>query len=415
MDRKVLIRSFFAAAVAAAFIFSGAAASAAGKTEEAELENILCVRAASEGKTSETAITPELISELIECGKDRIFEKFAGRYEKQDSFFFDCIVVSDAGLIFYFDNESKKPDWLKCDARASFNGARAGMDFGEIMKKLGRVPVVETAHYRGFEILYKFDDFYLRFSSFKPDGGESEVTIFSSRKIGHHLKNRTALTDDKPPKFKREKVPPVKDEADRDPELARAVSELKRAVKEKNYEVLLSYVDDGIGYSFGEEGKKPGFTAYWKLDKNPGKSRIWRELDQVFKLGGGKYSDEGEHGASYTTPYTFNSYIPLDEFTYQLITGSDVNVRRQPGLGSHVIEKLSYEAVYTQFAFNQEFTEDMSFDEISNERPLWRKVATASGKVGYVHGEYVRSRVDYRLAMSRKKGGWKVTCFVAGD
>ncbi len=373
--------------------------------------NVVCSKTI--GGASQNTITPDLISEIIDYDKNQILKRFGDKHDTLDSLSY-CYICKKAGLIFYFDSESKKADWLKCEGRVLFNGAKAGMNFKDIMKKLGRTRIMKTNQYRGFEITYKINNFYLCFSSFEPDGSQSVATIFSQRKMERKLNCRNTQDDKKPPKFRKTKVLPKKDEAYKDPSLKKTLNELKRAVDEKNYEVLVSYISDEIHpLDLG----KDCFIKNWRLDSNPKNSHIWHELKEVFKLGGGTYypSQNSEIEESYIAPYIDTSDAAvLDDFDFHYVTGENVSIRVRPNADSKIIGRLSYEGVYTQFNFNNHDLENLSYDEIINHRPLWYKIVTASGKFGYVYGN-LRSSLDIKLGMRKQAGGWKITYFIEGD
>ena len=383
------------------------------ETELGKIPNVVCSKTI--GGASRNTITPDLISEIIDYNKNQILKRFGDKHDTLDSLSY-CYICKNSGLIFYFDSESKKADWLKYAGRVSFNGAKAGMNFKNIMKKLGRTRIMKTKQYRGFEITYKINNFYLSFSSFEPDGNQSVATIFSQREMERKLNCRNTQDDKKPPKFRKRKVLPKKDEAYKDPSLKKTLNELKRAVDEKNYEVLVSYISDEI-YPRDSGLGKDGFIKNWSLDSNPKNSTIWHELKEVFKLGGGTYypSQNSEIEESYKAPYIDTSDAAvLDDFDFHYVTGENVNIRVRPNADSKIIGRLSYEGVYTQFNFNSHDLERLSYDEIINNRPLWYKIATASGKFGYVYGN-LRSSLDFRLGMRKQAGGWKITYFVEGD
>lgn len=359
----------------------------------------------------------EEIKWLLENPQKAVIEKYGDKCKKISANFYDYFLIEKPGLIVYYDYESERASWVKCEGLKELPEYAPGADFAAIGRALGPAAVVEKREYRGYEAVYDAGDVYLRFSSFEKDGKNSDLTVYGRAGMLKYLGRAGAAKNDaKVPEFKKETAAPVKDEAFKDPELEAAIRKIKNAVAEKNYEVLLSFVAEDIKWSFGGDDGKPGFIKEWKLDSDPLNSDIWRELNEIFRLGGGKfYCGAGGEPPTYTTPYTFNAETALDCFEFHYITGKGVNLRKRPGTDSPVIRKLNYEAVYTRFEFNSHDTERLSYGEIKEGKKPWYKVATFDAKTGYVFGDFIRSPIDYRLGMTKISKGWQISFFIAGD
>lgn len=360
---------------------------------------------------------PGEVTGLFKCGREELGRRFGARGRWVRSNFYDCFLTRDPALAVYFDCQGETADWIKVGG-LEIAGLKPGADFAEIEKALGPSEAFETPFYRGFEKIYGAGEFFVRFSSFEKDGRDSVITVYPRGGALDHLAfRRSAREKRQVPRFEKIKVLPQKDEAGREPSLEKAVNEIKRAVDEKNYEVLVSYLDGDLKWSFGGNDGSANFVRYWRLDSDPKNSGVWNELKEVFRLGGGKYQageSDGEE-ASYTLPYTFNAESPLDCFEFEYVTGENVNVRERPGTYSKVVARISYEGVFTSFDFNDYNLENMSYGEIAGDAAPWRKAALSNGKTGFIRGDFIRSGIDYRLSMSKVKGVWKIKYFIAGD
>ena len=196
------------------------------------------------------------------------------------------------------------------------------------------------------------------------------------------------------------KLLPV-DEANQNPDFKAFRDSLLAAIERKDLGFLLDHVDDEIGVSFGADHGKKDFIRFWKLDENPGESRIWAKLKEVLRLGG-TFRDEEK--TSFTAPYIFTRFPrDFDPFQgYSAITDSVVYLRAEPDSSSAVLNALRYSIV-------------KMISEPWMGEDSWRKIETLSGIKGYVEGRNVRNLLDLRANFTRKSGKWKMTFFIAGD
>ncbi|HNY13058.1 MAG TPA: SH3 domain-containing protein [Candidatus Wallbacteria bacterium] len=213
----------------------------------------------------------------------------------------------------------------------------------------------------------------------------------------------------KPEKYKRVKIIPHADNYSKIGDLKTAVDGIKQAVKEKNAVMLLKYVDENIKIGFGAESGKAEFKKMWELDKNPQNSKLWKELETIFALGGGIEKDN----ASYTAPYTYTAEMDgLTDYQYQIVTGRDVNVREKPSSKSAVVKTIDREVVYVCDSSDEKEV----FEEIGGESHPWKKVVLSGGEEGYIYGKFIRSALDYRLSIEKGSDGlYKITFMVSGD
>jgi len=177
------------------------------------------------------------------------------------------------------------------------------------------------------------------------------------------------------------------------------------AVRKHDVKYVLGILDPDIKNSFGGDGGIKEFKETWKI--NSPKSELWDELLIVLTNGGSFFKEEGNN--PYCAPYSFNNFPDnLDAFEYQMIFGSNVNLRAQPNLKAKTVALLSYNVVKTDY-------ENSVADKNKEGAYLWLKVETLGGKKGFVNAIYVRSPIDYRACFEKKNGRWKMTTFIAGD
>ena len=208
------------------------------------------------------------------------------------------------------------------------------------------------------------------------------------------------------PAQKEHQVMPV-DEAKNDASFLAFREKLIAAVKKRDAKFLLDTLDRDVKGSFGGDSGIADFKKLWKLDKP--NSKLWNELLTVLTNGGTFSEREGLKTKEFCAPYSFTVFPPdLDAFEYQMIFGSNVNLRAKPDSKSAVITQLSYNVVKVDY--------ENSIKKPKSENDYsWLKVETLGGKKGFVNPEFVRSPIDYRGCFEKKNGKWKMTFFLAGD
>jgi hypothetical protein len=190
------------------------------------------------------------------------------------------------------------------------------------------------------------------------------------------------------------------DEATRDPELFMARARLLQAVAERDTTALLATVSPNIKNSFGGVGGPAEFRATWRLSSPD--SPVWSTLGAVLSLGGGFHSED-----TFMAPYVFSEFPSgLDGFEHLAVIGSGVRVREGPDAASPVIATLSFDVVARD--------RDRPETEDSTGR-RWVPVHLGGTSRGYVAAEFLRSPIDYRAALVREGGRWRLAFFVAGD
>lgn len=213
--------------------------------------------------------------------------------------------------------------------------------------------------------------------------------------------------------FTRVQVFPV-DEASQVPSFKTFRDQMIVAVKRREVKFLLGHVDDRINFSFGAGPGKKEFIEKWALDKEPQKSGLWRELDEVLTLGGSFHYNPGDQttGPVFWSPYTFTN-LPkeCDAYNVLMIVGKKIKFRAAPSSKAPLLFQLDHDVVN----WTQQPAEKKVEEEVGGEKHYWEEVTIFTGAKGYVYGKYARSPIDYRASFVKKNGLWMMVTFIAGD
>lgn len=203
------------------------------------------------------------------------------------------------------------------------------------------------------------------------------------------------------------------DDAAKDPSFLEFRTKLIAAAERKDTKYVIGVMDPKIHLSFGGHAGIADFKELWQPDMKG--SLFWEELLGVLKNGGALGEETEEGNKTFYAPYTFTNfpdYPDLDIFRDGAVIGTNVNLRNKPSLKSKVIGSLSYNIVMIDHGNSVMKKAVPGIDMRTYE---WYKVETLGGKKGYVHADYVRGHVDYRIGFEKQKGKWKITMFIAGD
>lgn len=195
-------------------------------------------------------------------------------------------------------------------------------------------------------------------------------------------------------------VHPV-DEAAKDRSFFTFRTKLIAAAERRDLKYVLGIMDQNITLSFGGHEGVKDFHALW-TDKD----EFWREFLLVIKNGGAFEAATESSGRMFIAPYTFSKWPEsLDAFEHMVVFGANVNLRAGPAIKAKVLDRLSYNIVKVV----------ESKKAPGKEKEEWYRVETLGGKRGWIKAEYLRSPIDHRAGFEKKRGGWKMTYFVAGD
>lgn len=190
------------------------------------------------------------------------------------------------------------------------------------------------------------------------------------------------------------------DESDRDAGFAAFLNGFRSFIEHRDRDALLAVILPDIKNGFGGDDGYDQFVAMWNLETQDSAetSQIWDVLTKLLKLGG-KWAGPPGVGSEYCIPYLFSAFpVELDPFTYTVVTGDSVRMRRNPSRGSASVTSLSWDIV-TVMAVNGD----------------WTQVRTHNGKIGFVHSDYIHGPVDYRACFTHAANGWKMSMLLAGD
>lgn len=195
------------------------------------------------------------------------------------------------------------------------------------------------------------------------------------------------------------RIVPV-DESPGHPVFHRFWRKFQRAVEDRDGSYVLSVISDDIELDFGGGAGREEFIATWKPEDPKGP--LWKELDRIVRLGGvlGEGSD-----SVFTAPYAFARWPDkYDAFDYVFVSGRNVRFRAKADSSSEVIRTASWEIMESQWNDDEDPEDE------------WVRLKAHDGRVGYMHKDFVRSCIDYRIAFSAGgKAGFKMDFFIAGD
>jgi hypothetical protein len=192
-------------------------------------------------------------------------------------------------------------------------------------------------------------------------------------------------------------LPPV-DESWKDKSFRSFRRALLLTLKERNVNQLLRAVASDILGGFGGDGGRDEFRTMWHLEK-PETSRIWETLAGTIGLGSVR-NQNGPPG--FTAPYVYALFPEnLDAFTHYVVVQAAAKLYEHANTTSAVVETLHWDIV----------------EDVEGDLRLvdWRQVRAASGRIGFVREENVRSPIGYRATFEKRNGQWFLTAFVEGD
>jgi hypothetical protein len=188
----------------------------------------------------------------------------------------------------------------------------------------------------------------------------------------------------KPPVVSGPKLMPV-DEAPRDPTLVSFRNTVIDAIQHQDAKTIADSVDPKIRTSFG--------------DDKGGRNLNLSALEHVLALGGTfqKESDVPRFWA----PYVYSAWPEShDAFSESAVIAADVPLHQSNDPASPSVATLQYDIVNV-----------LDTDAGAS----MRHVRTADKREGWVESQFLRSSVDYRAALVKRDGRWKIETFVAGD
>lgn len=208
---------------------------------------------------------------------------------------------------------------------------------------------------------------------------------------------------------------PPRNEVSLDPDLQVFISDLLDAISRKDEAFLLKSLDDNVMIAFDGEGGIDAFTAMWVPQQDD--SPIWPLLSRLIQMGGVFLHDTADETGRYqfVFPYVYNIDLDLedDPFAIGVITGRNVNLRKEPNTGAPVITQLTYDVI--TYLYEEDGSAWFGTNEF--KEPEWYRIETMDKKyTGWVYWKYVYSPVGFRMFLFKDaRGQWKISTLVAGD
>lgn len=191
------------------------------------------------------------------------------------------------------------------------------------------------------------------------------------------------------------KLPPV-DQCSGDASFVQFRGALRKATEKRDAKALLQLLAPDVTVNFGGDVGRKSFAAQWELDR-PAKSGLWRELSAIAKLGCARVQ-KARVMPSFAGQ--FNPGNDQDAFEKMVVTSPAARLRNARPASSATVATLSWDVV-TALEAPDEGAEI--------------KVRTARGREGWLSRSQLRSPLDYRAVVEKRKGKWMITAFVAGD
>jgi len=189
------------------------------------------------------------------------------------------------------------------------------------------------------------------------------------------------------------KLPPV-DQCSRDAGFKAFHSSLKQAVAKRDQAAFMKLVAPDVLVNFGGDKGHATFVKQWEIGS--AKSELWRQFDAILPLGCARVESAR---VIPSLAGQFDSDQDDDVFELAVVVGPGAKLRKALAKDSPAIATLSWDVVRP----------------LSNEGETQTKVRLKDGREGWLWAKEVRSPIDYRATIEKRKGKWMITAFVAGD
>ena len=189
------------------------------------------------------------------------------------------------------------------------------------------------------------------------------------------------------------KLPPV-DQCSRDAGFKAFHSSLKQAVAKRDQAAFMKLVAPDVLVNFGGDKGHATFVKQWEISSS--KSELWRQFDAILPLGCARVESAR---VIPSLAGQFDSDQDDDVFELAVVVGPGAKLRKALAKDSPAIATLSWDVVRP----------------LSNEGETQTKVRLKDGREGWLWAKEVRSPIDYRASIEKRKGKWMITAFVAGD
>lgn len=188
--------------------------------------------------------------------------------------------------------------------------------------------------------------------------------------------------------------------------LLQAKAELRDITARRDMQALIARLRPETTLDFGGSEGPEGFRAVWDMDPES-RQRLWSTLEDILALPG--VARSFDHGSEYCAPYVFCLELPgdVDPFEALVVLGKGVAIRSEPSLRGAVIRRVD-QIVLTGKGDDA---------HAANLPEGWTRIILADGTTGYISSRWVRSPIDFRLALrvDDGSGSWWLGFLVAGD
>ena len=191
------------------------------------------------------------------------------------------------------------------------------------------------------------------------------------------------------------KLPPV-EKCGGDPSFDAFRSELRRVVARRDPQAFLRLLAPDVTVNFGGDSGRKSFADQWEIN-SPAKTGLWRELAAILHLGCARIEQARVMPSLHAE---FSAENDQDPFEMMIVVSPKAQLRTSRQSGSRVVTTLGWDVVKAIQAPDDS-------DKI--------KVRLADGREGWLKRTELRSPLDYRLVMEKRRGKWMITAFVAGD
>ena len=170
--------------------------------------------------------------------------------------------------------------------------------------------------------------------------------------------------------------------------------ELAAAVAAKDVAAIKRLSASDIRSSFGGDGGWAEFSSSWGLDTEPAKSKLWPQLDELFKLGCAPTQAGGR-----VFPSLFQA-SGEDTDPFELVVARPGSKLYRAPRAAEPVATLDWHSAR---------------QGDPGAESGWVQVTLFDGRKGWLREADVLSPLDYRLVAERRGGRWVIAALVAGD
>lgn len=195
------------------------------------------------------------------------------------------------------------------------------------------------------------------------------------------------------------------DRAAEQEDFAKYRADLLRVIARRDSEALRTFLSPEIHYSFGLE--KPGIAGFYSLWK-PAKrdSGLWKELALVVG-NGGSFAKNGE----FVAPSWYANWPQgRDEGKWGVVSDAAVKVYFEPNPASRTLPDIGN--CWVQINQNEANQTNRKFTCIDLPKSMQNPFKVESV---FLKSDQVHRLLDYRATFAKRKRGWEMTSFLAGD